>query len=65
MENYITRRGCHKRAMEVAKHSSLHSSAKGKKLNGDRRRYAGDRTHDYSNVYGWNLKVKQNNSVVK
>lgn len=44
--------------MVAAKRSSLHSSAKGKKLSGDRRRYAGDRTHDYSNVYGWNLKMK-------
>lgn len=58
MENYITRRGDHKRSMVAAKRSSLHSSAKGKKLSGDRRRYARDRTHDYSNVYGWNLKMK-------
>lgn len=43
----------------IGTHRSLHSPQYGAKLGGDRSRIAGDVTHDYSNVLGWNLKGKK------
>ncbi|MEY8507160.1 hypothetical protein AALA78_02845 [Lachnospiraceae bacterium 42-17] len=43
----------------VSKRRSLHSPQNGALLTGDRTRYAGDVTHDYTNVHGWNLRGKQ------
>ena len=41
-----------------SKYRSLPSPQNGARLDDDRSRFAGDVTHDYSNVYGWNLKEK-------
>lgn len=57
--DYGTRRGCYKKEMEVAKHSSLHSPMGGTKLAGDERKRPGDVTHDYSRVYGWNINRRK------
>lgn len=53
------RRGFFGQVVQVEKRRSLHSPEGGAELTGDRTRHPGDVTHDYSNVYGWNLKGKQ------
>lgn len=53
-ERYERRRGC-----SVGTHRSLHSPQYGAALGADRSRIAGDVTHDYSGVLGWDFGEKQ------
>ena len=51
---YERKRGC-----STGTHRSLHSTQHGARLGDDRTRIAGDVTHDYSSVLGWNFEEKQ------
>ena len=51
---YEGKKGC-----SIGTHRSLHSPLEGARLEGDRARNAGDVTHDYSNVLGWNIRENQ------